>query len=197
MKALRFHKARDLRLEEVPAPEKPVGQQVVLKISHCGICGTDLHEYVAGPIILPVEPHPETGAKIPIILGHEFSAVVTTVGPDVTTVRPGDRVAILHQGRLRHSAVLSEIDADSALRVHIERDVDNDAWMRMPMVASAQIIDTRRWRIRLRDGVSVSELAKAINDCSFGLLELRADGNALEDIFVRIATQPDTPEAAA
>lgn len=108
-----------------------------------------------------------------------------------------DRVAILHQGRLRHSAVLSEIDADSALRVHIERDVDNDAWMRMPMVASAQIIDTRRWRIRLRDGVSVSELAKAINDCSFGLLELRADGNALEDIFVRIATQPDTPEAAA
>ena len=95
MKALRFHKARDLRLEEVPAPEKPVGQQVVLKISHCGICGTDLHEYVAGPIILPVEPHPETGAKIPIILGHEFSAVVTTVGPDVTTVRPGDRVAIL------------------------------------------------------------------------------------------------------
>jgi len=95
MKALRFHKARDLRLEEVPAPEKPVGQQVVLKISHCGICGTDLHEYVAGPIILPVEPHPETGAKIPIILGHEYSAVVTTVGPDVTTVRPGDRVAIL------------------------------------------------------------------------------------------------------
>jgi (R,R)-butanediol dehydrogenase / meso-butanediol dehydrogenase / diacetyl reductase len=95
MKALRFHKARDLRLEEVPAPAKPVGDQVVLKISHCGICGTDLHEYVAGPIILPVESHPETGARIPIILGHEFSATVTAIGPGVTTVKPGDRVAIL------------------------------------------------------------------------------------------------------
>ncbi len=95
MKALRFHKARDLRLEEVPAPARPVGDQVILKISHCGICGTDLHEYVAGPIILPVEPHPETGAKVPIILGHEFSATVTATGPDVTTVKAGDRVAIL------------------------------------------------------------------------------------------------------
>jgi len=95
MKALRFHKAHDLRLEDVPAPGKPVGDQVVLKITHCGICGTDLHEYVAGPIILPVEPHPETGARIPIILGHEFSARVTEVGPAVSAVKPGDRVAIL------------------------------------------------------------------------------------------------------
>lgn len=95
MKALRFHKARDLRLEVVPAPAKPVGDQVVMKILQCGICGTDLHEYVAGPIILPVEPHPETGASIPIILGHEFSAMVTATGPDVTTVKSGDRVAIL------------------------------------------------------------------------------------------------------
>jgi len=95
MKALRFHKARDLRLEDVPPPPKPVGDEVILKISHCGICGTDLHEYVAGPIILPTEPHPVTGARIPIILGHEFSAVVTDVGQTVTTVRPGDRVAIL------------------------------------------------------------------------------------------------------
>lgn len=95
MKALRFHKAHDLRIEEVSPPAPPERDQVVMKISHCGICGTDLHEYVAGPIILPVEPHPETGAKVPIILGHEFSAIVTAVGPDVKTVKPGDRVAIL------------------------------------------------------------------------------------------------------
>jgi (R,R)-butanediol dehydrogenase/meso-butanediol dehydrogenase/diacetyl reductase len=95
MKALRFHKARDLRIDDVPGPEKPMRDQVVLKISYCGICGTDLHEYISGPIILPVEPHPETGAKVPIILGHEFSAVVTDTGEDVTTVKRGDRVAII------------------------------------------------------------------------------------------------------
>jgi (R,R)-butanediol dehydrogenase/meso-butanediol dehydrogenase/diacetyl reductase len=95
MKALRFHKARDLRLDEVSAPLEPLADQVVLKILQCGICGTDLHEYVAGPIILPLNPHPVNGAKIPIILGHEFSASVSSVGPAVTTVKPGDRVAIL------------------------------------------------------------------------------------------------------
>lgn len=95
MRALRFHKARDLRLDDVAAPPEPQGDQVVLKILQCGICGTDLHEYLAGPIILPVEPHPENGAQIPIILGHEFSATVSKIGPAVRNVKPGDRVAIL------------------------------------------------------------------------------------------------------
>jgi (R,R)-butanediol dehydrogenase / meso-butanediol dehydrogenase / diacetyl reductase len=85
MKALRFHKARDLRLEDVSPPPEPAADQVVLKILQCGICGTDLHEYVAGPIILPVKPHPETGAQIPIILGHEFSGTVLKIGSAVTS----------------------------------------------------------------------------------------------------------------
>ena len=95
MKALRFHDARDLRLDEVSPPPEALADQVVLKVLQCGICGTDLHEYVAGPIMLPVEPHPVNGAKIPVILGHEFSATVSSVGPAVTTTKPGDRVAIL------------------------------------------------------------------------------------------------------
>jgi (R,R)-butanediol dehydrogenase/meso-butanediol dehydrogenase/diacetyl reductase len=95
VKALRFHKARDLRLENVDAPNAPEKDEVLLKVKYCGICGTDLHEYVAGPIILPVRPHPFTKAQIPIILGHEFSAVVVAVGPEVSTVKAGDRVSIL------------------------------------------------------------------------------------------------------
>jgi len=95
MKALRFHKARDLRLDDISPPPDPGADQVVLKILQCGICGTDLHEYLAGPIILPVKPHPENGAQIPIILGHEFSATVSKIGSAVTSVKPGDRVAIL------------------------------------------------------------------------------------------------------
>lgn len=119
-------------------------------------------------------------------LSHDHAVVLSThVLSDVLACC--DRVAILHQGRLRHSAVLAEIAADSALRVHIESDVDKDAWLRMPMVASAQVIDSRRWRILLKPGCSAGELARAVNDSGFGLLELRADSNALEEIFVRIA----------
>ena len=95
MRALRFHAARDLRLEDVPGPPDPGEGEVVVRVATCGICGTDLHEYVAGPIVTPVEPHPLTGARNPQILGHEFAGDVLAVGPGVTRVAEGDRVAIM------------------------------------------------------------------------------------------------------
>jgi len=95
MRALRFHAARDLRIEEVDEPGGPGEREVVVRIASCGICGTDLHEYVAGPIVTPVEPHPLTGAQNPQILGHEFSGDVVATGAAVTSVREGDRVAIM------------------------------------------------------------------------------------------------------
>jgi len=95
MRALRFHAARDLRIEELDEPAAPAANDVVVRVAACGICGTDLHEYVAGPIVTPVEPHPLTGAQNPQILGHEFAGDVVAVGSAVTSVREGDRVAIM------------------------------------------------------------------------------------------------------
>jgi ABC-2 type transport system ATP-binding protein len=108
-----------------------------------------------------------------------------------------DRVAILHQGRLRHSAVLAELDAGSALRVHVDRDVDPTAWADIPCVARATAIDAKRWRIELKDGSSAGDLARAINERGFDLLELRPDHNALEEVFVRIAGGAPAVEAHA
>jgi (R,R)-butanediol dehydrogenase / meso-butanediol dehydrogenase / diacetyl reductase len=95
MRALRFHAAHDLRVEELAEPPAPAGDEVVVKVAACGICGTDLHEYAAGPIVTPVEPHPLTGAQNPQILGHEFAGEVLATGPAVTRVHKGDRVAIM------------------------------------------------------------------------------------------------------
>jgi (R,R)-butanediol dehydrogenase / meso-butanediol dehydrogenase / diacetyl reductase len=95
VRALRFHAARDLRIEEVTEPSAPGAGEVVVRIASCGICGTDLHEYMAGPIVTPVEPHPLTGAQNPQILGHEFAGDVVATGPGVTRVVEGDRVAIM------------------------------------------------------------------------------------------------------
>ncbi|MDR7125825.1 2,3-butanediol dehydrogenase [Pseudotabrizicola sp. 4114] len=94
MKALRFHAAKDLRLEDIAAVPAPGPGQVTIRNRFVGICGTDLHEYSYGPIFIPKEPHAFTGAQGPQVLGHEFGGVVTAVGEGVTHVAPGDRVSV-------------------------------------------------------------------------------------------------------
>src|SRR3954452_10020045 len=96
MRAVRFHAARDIRVENVPEPDGNLRPDEVLVRPHwVGICGTDLHEYVAGPIVTPVAPHALTGAQLPQLLGEEVSADVVEVGTQVTTARPGDRIAVM------------------------------------------------------------------------------------------------------
>ncbi len=95
MRAVRFHAAHDIRIEDVPEPGALGPYEVLLAPSLVGICGTDLHEYLAGPIVTPTEPHPLTGATNPQILGHELSAEVVEVGEAVRTVRPGERVSVM------------------------------------------------------------------------------------------------------
>jgi (R,R)-butanediol dehydrogenase / meso-butanediol dehydrogenase / diacetyl reductase len=96
MRAARFHGAKDIRIEDVPGPNGDLQySQVLVRPRWCGICGTDLHEYIAGPIVTAADPHPLTGAALPQILGHEFAADVEAVGTGVTTVEAGDRVSIM------------------------------------------------------------------------------------------------------
>ncbi|MGH3208137.1 MAG: alcohol dehydrogenase catalytic domain-containing protein [Trebonia sp.] len=95
MRALRFHGAGKLSVEDVQAPGEPGPGQVLLRPLMCGICGTDLHEYTDGPIVTPASPHPLTGAELPQIMGHEFSATVVSVGWDVTHVRQGDLCTVM------------------------------------------------------------------------------------------------------
>src|SRR4249920_1056278 len=104
MRALRFHAAHDLRIEDVPEPSEPAAGDVVVRVATCGICGTDLHEYTSGPIVTPVEPHPLNGAQNPQILGHEFAGDVVATGPGVTRVTEGDRVAIMPLAYCGHCA---------------------------------------------------------------------------------------------
>jgi (R,R)-butanediol dehydrogenase/meso-butanediol dehydrogenase/diacetyl reductase len=94
MRALRFHAAKKLLIEDIEDPTNPAADEVVIENRFTGICGTDLHEYAYGPIFVPTEPHPITGAKSPQVLGHEFGGVVKKIGKDVKHVREGDRVSV-------------------------------------------------------------------------------------------------------
>lgn len=94
MLAARYHGREDIRVEEIDGGN--VGAtQVRIDIDSCGICGSDLHEYTAGPIFVPEgEPHPVSGETAPIRMGHEFSGTIAEVGDSVTDLEPGDAVAI-------------------------------------------------------------------------------------------------------
>jgi (R,R)-butanediol dehydrogenase/meso-butanediol dehydrogenase/diacetyl reductase len=95
MRAAVFHGDHDIRVEEVSSPTGPAAGEVLLRPFWCGICGTDLHEYAMGPIVIPSDPHALNGSRLPQILGHEFSAEVLEVGAGVTTVTAGQRVSVM------------------------------------------------------------------------------------------------------
>ena len=54
MKAARWYKAGDIRVEDVPECQIDEDYDVKVKLHWCGICGSDLHEYLMGPIFIPV-----------------------------------------------------------------------------------------------------------------------------------------------
>ncbi|MFB9329263.1 2,3-butanediol dehydrogenase [Paenibacillus aurantiacus] len=83
MKAAKIYGAKDIRVEEVAVPEVAAGM-VKVEVAYTGICGSDMHEYIAGPYPIRTQP----------VLGHEFSGVVTEIGEGVTRVKVGDRVAV-------------------------------------------------------------------------------------------------------
>jgi len=103
MKAAVWHGRRDIRIEEFPDPKSPREDEVKIQVSWCGICGTDLEEYLNGPIFIPVEkPNAITGTKAPQVLGHEFIGTVVEVGSDVKDLCVGDIVApdtLIHCGK--------------------------------------------------------------------------------------------------
>jgi len=94
MRAGVYHGNHKLIVEDVSEPSVTDGH-VKIRVHRNGICGTDLHEYFDGPIFIsPEAPHPLTGKAMPVVLGHEFSGVVTEVGAGVDDVHEGDRVTI-------------------------------------------------------------------------------------------------------
>jgi (R,R)-butanediol dehydrogenase/meso-butanediol dehydrogenase/diacetyl reductase len=95
MRAVVWHSRGDVRVEDVPEPPTPGPEEVKVAVEWCGICGTDVEEWRRGPRFVPVEaPHPVTGRKAPLILGHEVSGRVVELGPGVAGLREGDLVAL-------------------------------------------------------------------------------------------------------
>ena len=82
MKAAVLHAVNNLRLEEVEIP-KLAPNEVLIKVSLCGVCGTDIHMWAGTNF----------EGTFPFTPGHEWMGVVVETGKGTTSVKEGDRVA--------------------------------------------------------------------------------------------------------
>lgn len=97
MKQLQLFGQNDLRVvDSASMPEIKNPDEVLIKVGFCGICGTDLHEYVSGPNFgpQPGEKHEHSGVELPLCMGHEFVGTIVQTGDNVTRVKQGDRVCV-------------------------------------------------------------------------------------------------------
>ena len=84
MKALVWHGRGDIRCDHVADPGIEDARDVILKVSSCAICGSDLH-LMDGQM-----PTMENGD----VLGHEFMGEVVEVGAPDHKLKKGDRVVV-------------------------------------------------------------------------------------------------------
>ncbi len=84
MKAIKWmEKQNVVEIITAPRPTNPATKHVIIKVAYSGICGTDLH------II-----QKEFAAAKEVILGHEISGTVQSVGEAVTHLSVGDKVTV-------------------------------------------------------------------------------------------------------
>jgi (R,R)-butanediol dehydrogenase/meso-butanediol dehydrogenase/diacetyl reductase len=103
MLAAVYHGRHDIRVQEWPRPPSPPPGWVTVAVTYCGICGTDIEEYLQGPVVIPTTPHPLTGAHVPLVLGHEGTGVVVAAGPG-SGIDAGTRVGLENSVSCGHCA---------------------------------------------------------------------------------------------
>jgi threonine dehydrogenase-like Zn-dependent dehydrogenase len=84
MKALCWHGTNDIRCDNVPDPTIEDARDVIIKVTACAICGSDLH------LMDGLMPTMKSGD----VLGHEFMGEVVEVGQGFTKFKKGDKIVV-------------------------------------------------------------------------------------------------------
>lgn len=87
MKAAALTGIRKFETQSVPEPKISRPTDVRIRIKMVGVCGSDIHYYTTGRIGSQI-------IQFPFTIGHEAAGIVEQVGPKVTRLKPGQRIAI-------------------------------------------------------------------------------------------------------
>ena len=177
MRALRIHGNKDIRIEDIPEPVAGPGE-ARLRITYTSICATDIEEWQYGPLWTQHDgPNPISGQEMPLVLGHEISGHVESVGDGVDGVAVGDRVVVNNVRTcgscywcLRgsqatcNSMCVAGLSADGGLAEymtwpadHLIKLPDNVGDLEAPLIepATVAVHAVRRSGVRVGDNVAV------------------------------------------
>lgn len=144
--------------------------------------GTGLDPVQAADLRALIRERADDGAGV--ILSTHLLTEVTAVC---------DRVAILHEGRLRHDAPLK--DADSDIVVRLATPVAAERLAALAPVTRVQSGDEGSWRVGLAEGADAPALARALVEAGLPLQAMSPATHALERTFTAIATRVEVDAA--
>ncbi len=140
MRAARYYDQKDIRIEDIDEPVLQPGT-VAIDVAWCGICGTDLHEYLEGPIFIPPagHPHPISGESAPVTLGHEFSGTITALGEGVTDLQVGENVVV------EPYIIHDDVDTSAGQQYQLSKDMNFIGLGGRGGGLAEKIVVQRRW----------------------------------------------------
>ncbi len=169
MQAAVYKGKQRLSVENVPTPEPGEGE-VLVRVSLCAICGTDVHGWLYDAV--PV------GA----VLGHEFSGTIAALGPGVSGWKEGDRVM--------GGGGEAPAGQDLTSRTDPQFNFRATGFHGRPMRAYAEYAVLPEWEpLAIPDGVS-DEAAALAEPCSVGVRAVRLSQLRLGDKVAVLGAGP-------
>src|SRR5947209_17614403 len=147
----KLHRAGDIRIEEQDVPA-PGAQEVLVRMTAGGICGSDLHYFHHGGF-------GTVRVREPMILGHEVAGTIKALGATVSGLAIGDRVAVSPSRPCNTCDYCRKGQQNRCLNMRFYGSA-----MPMPHIQGAfrQRLVAEAWQChKVADGISINEAAFA------------------------------------
>jgi 2-desacetyl-2-hydroxyethyl bacteriochlorophyllide A dehydrogenase len=157
MKAAFYEGNEQIRIGEC-TPVAPGADEVQIRVSHCGICGTDLHVF-----------HGAMDHRVtkPAVIGHEMSGVIETVGAGVSGWAAGDRVTVRPLDACGACAACKAGNSHICMKLKFI-GIDRPGAMQKLWTVPAKTLHRLPDSLSLKEGALIEPIAVACHDVRLG-----------------------------